>query len=1852
MSNTSKKYDVYFYTDDGVKLRSFPEIEKCFEEKGNGEQAERSCFNFTPLQTNAVHGICELNKKLEHAKYLTVNRDRVRKLYSSNSGVVKASDLHCLPISCTVGRLDTTCNWNMSMAGIDTMAIKNDRGASKLSHAEALTPASSMSCKGVEASCTEQLSTVQSIVVQNHLKHAQIKSDTQLSSSVCSALNPNATTDQPNKYSEKNHSRQEHTPVTTARDKKVFSSFEKVKSSNGSKFLSTNYDPSNGRKRNRNDPCNVAGIDVLAEKSNKRAKKSAENGTMMKSQTSIGYRKSCDTFIGMPLRSSEVVDESMTLKECEPHSHFDKSQGNGKRLATLQQKKSQALTSTSRTCIKCSHPRRKYRRNVPITLHFQKKLKSQEQKAKKSCAEETKKASGQLYKGAHKLWLKCHRFSNTEKVHFVQKLHKNWTTSYITRCCGKLSGWTRVITQRQSGSTSGIWDVHYVSPRKERFRSKRAIERFIMSNSININPELFCFSSSILDFEVLTSNAKCNDIIRKKEPRLERISLSRVPVAEKNSKIHLDSDIESNSVQQRKSKQWPSLSSTDSLSKVTERKQDFFRDGSNMSTEQFVNNVEFQFEEKRINPIKDDNPVIAGETNFSENTTTELQLQGSILAQIDGSQKHSSGSDLSQPLKDSDCSNKISVECKITQAEHIESVEFNSSSANQDVAHDASESSMSKGYVGLLPIEENAVEIIDHVLTDVVRAPTSNPVKTNNTCIEHCSTVKNSEIISTSNLLQGSDFIDSFTRSKTAAKIAILNNDRAPCRSSKPDNSIDINSCFENPVKRENVLAAEIFTLNNNLDETYSRNESGMVNSDISSYFVEIAPHWDRDNESSQKHSLDRQKPPRDEALINKCNSLLYGAVISGGTVTNSKEELNGLPRKDECRSFEQAELDDIQYRDICSRPLQTVSHVNDKISTGGSYETNEKSFACTIKEARFTNNCSHIGTDSCNCFSTHLTQSLPIKQFGAKEATVNTADSLEAVKNYYVGNHPIGVSKSQVLIDLQPSSSFSKEFNALSPLGELQDLCNEDKSYSDQFENNASSYGLRLTEVENALSALDLNSSHVLWQGAQITGLCFEKRQISVEERGDFSRQKVFPYSGCDLEKSCNFNAGESYTATEDSMPTTNLDIVALPGHLKRKIKCNEKVLQFFKENARNCKKKSSVATNSFIKRCYPGVSSCTKISRTVGKPRMVYNGSSVERLIDKDNIVVPIPLTEADSLEREAVSAVSLDIASSLLSPSISSTGNTKKKSLWGDNVVKQHFPKRHSTGADKERQEIKSIKSKEGFQHEKTFDIALQNENGFAKCLSRNRIRKRKTVTSPYFSKRQKSKDSNEHVRSCDEHYSDIRSYQIRNETILQFDCGNVESANFCCKCGCVVTDIQTLQSLKVCEMCKARRYSSVAKVSQLQNAIHKYPYDSQLFYSASRKHDSDMKDDLSTIPKISMKHYLESLGLAPRSASCGGMAALDSNISHGQPMTNPGAFGSIVNYESNSQLPVRHRRLGIQRFHLHSSTQLRKCLVASPCICFHKKNQQRKIKKKGYCGLNSLVNPTEEVFCKENDEGSNSNKNLSLLSVSPQATHMLDKNHRGLGTRGAHSTSHVNSYLMLNGRQDAANDRICESAASVGNAQAASSSIFSIDGKLKNERGLDVVANDAYNAKLIDSVDHVDDRYREDSDWNCSRFGIDATRSKCHRFWCPEGDSPTGSKEINAIVPKDQNFFTCSDDLLHFTEPLCTNGTEKINARPFDSANGAMGMNAVLYGENMPAKQLRGKHTQVHYIPPRSPFCLIQEQLYENPWKLLIACLFLNRTTAKQVFPVIGKFFQFWPDPEATMNADWHEIKGIT
>ena len=65
----------------------------------------------------------------------------------------------------------------------------------------------------------------------------------------------------------------------------------------------------------------------------------------------------------------------------------------------------------------------------------------------------------------------------------------------------------------------------------------------------------------------------------------------------------------------------------------------------------------------------------------------------------------------------------------------------------------------------------------------------------------------------------------------------------------------------------------------------------------------------------------------------------------------------------------------------------------------------------------------------------------------------------------------------------------------------------------------------------------------------------------------------------------------------------------------------------------------------------------------------------------------------------------------------------------------------------------------------------------------------------------------------------------------------------------------------------------------------------------------------------------------------------------------------------------------------------------------------------------------------------------------------------------------------------------------------------------------------------------------------------------------------------------------------------------------------------------------------------WIPPKSPFDLLQERYWPDDWKILIVCLLLNQTSRKQVEPKIESFFEKWPDPESASSADEDEMRDL-
>ncbi|CAK8534928.1 unnamed protein product [Lathyrus sativus] len=71
----------------------------------------------------------------------------------------------------------------------------------------------------------------------------------------------------------------------------------------------------------------------------------------------------------------------------------------------------------------------------------------------------------------------------------------------------------------------------------------------------------------------------------------------------------------------------------------------------------------------------------------------------------------------------------------------------------------------------------------------------------------------------------------------------------------------------------------------------------------------------------------------------------------------------------------------------------------------------------------------------------------------------------------------------------------------------------------------------------------------------------------------------------------------------------------------------------------------------------------------------------------------------------------------------------------------------------------------------------------------------------------------------------------------------------------------------------------------------------------------------------------------------------------------------------------------------------------------------------------------------------------------------------------------------------------------------------------------------------------------------------------------------------------------------------------------------------------------------KTPENNWLPPRSHWNLIQEDHFHDPWRVLVICMLLNRTTGAQTKKVIDEFFKLCPDAESCMRVSREEIQEV-
>ena len=60
---------------------------------------------------------------------------------------------------------------------------------------------------------------------------------------------------------------------------------------------------------------------------------------------------------------------------------------------------------------------------------------------------------------------------------------------------------------------------------------------------------------------------------------------------------------------------------------------------------------------------------------------------------------------------------------------------------------------------------------------------------------------------------------------------------------------------------------------------------------------------------------------------------------------------------------------------------------------------------------------------------------------------------------------------------------------------------------------------------------------------------------------------------------------------------------------------------------------------------------------------------------------------------------------------------------------------------------------------------------------------------------------------------------------------------------------------------------------------------------------------------------------------------------------------------------------------------------------------------------------------------------------------------------------------------------------------------------------------------------------------------------------------------------------------------------------------------------------------------------SPYLLCQEIYVDNPWRMMVCCILLNRTQGRQVHSIREELFGRWPDPSSMSGADHDQLREL-
>jgi methyl-CpG-binding domain protein 4 len=63
------------------------------------------------------------------------------------------------------------------------------------------------------------------------------------------------------------------------------------------------------------------------------------------------------------------------------------------------------------------------------------------------------------------------------------------------------------------------------------------------------------------------------------------------------------------------------------------------------------------------------------------------------------------------------------------------------------------------------------------------------------------------------------------------------------------------------------------------------------------------------------------------------------------------------------------------------------------------------------------------------------------------------------------------------------------------------------------------------------------------------------------------------------------------------------------------------------------------------------------------------------------------------------------------------------------------------------------------------------------------------------------------------------------------------------------------------------------------------------------------------------------------------------------------------------------------------------------------------------------------------------------------------------------------------------------------------------------------------------------------------------------------------------------------------------------------------------------------------------PPKSPYELLQEEYWSDPWKVLVVCVFCNLTKRVKAEPFIREYFRRYDNPKAASEASIDAVEEL-